>query len=52
LTGRNPPTLGAVSIALSNAGISSNRRASSPTTTQPPNGVSDRSSATISTRDA
>jgi len=48
LTGRSPPTFGAVSIARSSAGISSSLRTSSPTTADPPNGVSDRSSATIS----
>jgi hypothetical protein len=52
LTGPNPPTLGAVSIARSNAGISSSRRTNSPTTADPPNGVKLESSATISTRGA
>jgi hypothetical protein len=51
LTGRRPPTGGAVSIAASNAGISSIRRTSSPTTADPPNGVNVSSSARISTRE-
>ena len=48
LTGPNPPTLGAVSIARSSAGISSSRRTSSPTTADPANGVNPVSSATNS----
>jgi hypothetical protein len=50
LTGLRPPTRGAVSIAASSAGISSIRRTNSPTTAAPPNGVSDCSSARITTR--
>jgi len=50
LTGRSPPTFGAISIAQSSAGISFSLRTSSPTTADPPNGVSDGSSATISIR--
>jgi hypothetical protein len=52
LTGRRPPTRGAVSIAASSAGISSIRRTNSPSTAPPPNGVSVGSSARIITRGA
>jgi hypothetical protein len=52
LTGPSPPILGAVSVARSSAGISSSRRTSSPSTADPPNGVSVSSSATTSIRGA